>query len=384
MKIKKAAFSYPMKRILYSSNSFQQSPPSILSQPSSSSVSLPSSQPNLSPLSPTTSKPTFHKRPLPPQLVALSSREGKILFREAMSHGGMESFFALSEQFITQSDPAFCSLSSLAMVLNALNYDPKRVWKGSWRWVSEEMLQCEASQIKSGQSCCHNLDTIRQNGMDFNGFESLALCHDVNIESIRVTPEYGSESINFGRFKQVLTDVSTSDKADNFIVANFSRKALGQTGDGHFSPIGGFHIEKNLVLIMDVARFKYPPYWVTLDQLWQSMQWSDKFSGLSRGYFKISTGNAAAAAAAVVNSGSVDSSSVTSTICACSNCVTKVLEPAATVSPSGIFTVVGENNNRTNSSNGMECGCLSTVSADNGEMIRQCIADPSAMCRKRV
>jgi hypothetical protein len=31
---------------------------------------------------------------------------------------------------------------------------------------------------------------------------------------------------------------------------------LGQTGTGHFSPIGGFHESKDLVLIMDVARFK--------------------------------------------------------------------------------------------------------------------------------
>ena len=217
MKIKKIILSENIKRILNSKRF----------QPSSSSSSN-------TPLT----KPTFHKRPLPPNLIALSSREGKLLFREAMSLGGMESFFVLSEQFITQSDPAFCSLSSLAMVLNALNYDPKRVWKGSWRWVSEEMLQCEASTLKSGQSCCHNLDTIRQNGMDFNGFESLALCHDVNIESVRITPEYGEDIDNFNRFKNSLIDISGNDKADSFLVANFSRKALGQTGDGHFSPIG--------------------------------------------------------------------------------------------------------------------------------------------------
>ena len=401
MKIDKPVFSHSMKRILYSSNAFQRSPSLFSSKPSSSSP--PVLQQNSSSAT-TLPKPTYHKRPLPPQLVALSSREGKILFREAMSQGGMESFFALSEQFITQSDPAFCSLSSLAMVLNALNYDPKRVWKGSWRWVSEEMLQCEASQIKSGQSCCHNLDTIRQNGMDFSGFESLALCHEVNIDSVRVTPEYGSQPSNFNSFRKVLIDVSTSDKADHFIVANFSRKALGQTGDGHFSPIGGFHIEKNLVLIMDVARFKYPPYWVPLDQLWQSMQWSDKFSGLSRGYFKISTSNsavtsssstAAAAAAAAVSSFSANSNSVSSSACACSSC--------ATTSPTSSITFSGENNQTNNSnnnnnntnntnnnnnssnsnSNSKECGCRSSEAVDS-EVIRKCIADPSGMCRKHV
>lgn len=28
------------------------------------------------------------------------------------------------------------------MVLNALSIDPKRPWKGSWRWFHEELLDC--------------------------------------------------------------------------------------------------------------------------------------------------------------------------------------------------------------------------------------------------
>ena len=146
----------------------------------------------------------------------------------------MESYFALSEQFITQSEPAYCSLSSLAMVLNALNYDIGRVWKGSWRWVSEEMLQCETTNDKSHLNCCHSIEKVKSNGMDFNEFESLARCHEVNITSQRVTKEYGLSQTNYNNFKILLNNVSSSDKSESFLVVNFSRKALGQTGDGHF------------------------------------------------------------------------------------------------------------------------------------------------------
>lgn len=59
---------------------------------------------------------------------------------------------------------------------------------------------------------------------------------------------------------------------------------LLQTGDGHFSPIGGYHAARDLVLILDVARFKYPPHWVPLPLLWRAMQQSDKVTGESRGY----------------------------------------------------------------------------------------------------
>lgn len=40
------------------------------------------------------------------------------------------------------------------------------------------------------------------------------------------------------------------------VIVSYSRRGLNQTGTGHFSPIGGYHEGKDLVLIMDVARFK--------------------------------------------------------------------------------------------------------------------------------
>jgi len=286
---------------------------------------------------------SFHKRQLPSSLIALSSPAGKTLFREALASGGMESYFALSEQFVTQSEPSFCALSSLAMVLNALSYDPKKNWKGSWRWVSEETLQCETMSV-----CGHSLDKVRVDGMNFSEFESLAQCHGVPIKSFRVfnssdeknnktqkqllSSSRGGHSSSsssssttttitcsdpsrkhynhnhqhqqqqilrkdekeevvsstLAEFRQQVQSVSASDRADTFIVANFSRKELGQTGEGHFSPVGGYHAEKDLVLIMDVARFKYPPFWVPLEKLWTSMSMWDKQTGQSRGYFILS------------------------------------------------------------------------------------------------
>ncbi|KAE8805752.1 RNA-binding protein 34 [Hordeum vulgare] len=46
----------------------------------------------------------------------------------------MEGFFNLISYFETQSEPAFCSLASLSVVLNVLAIDPGRLWKGPWRW----------------------------------------------------------------------------------------------------------------------------------------------------------------------------------------------------------------------------------------------------------
>lgn len=46
----------------------------------------------------------------------------------------------------TQDEPAFCGLASLAMVLNALAIDPRRIWKGAWRWFHEQVT-CTAATL---------------------------------------------------------------------------------------------------------------------------------------------------------------------------------------------------------------------------------------------
>ena len=227
---------------------------------------------------------SFYGRTLPSTLIPFSSSRGKQLFKEALSAGTMESFFPLSEQFVTQSEPSFCALSSLAMVLNTLKHDPKKIWKGVWRWVDEETLLCKTSAV-----CGYSLENIRSRGMTFYDFETLAKCHNVNIQSYPVDDNCleGCHSHQYEHFRKLVIAISSSGDAHAFIVCNFSRKFLGQTGEGHFSPIGGYHSGENLVLIMDVARFKYPPYWVPLSELYEAMMCRDKAVNEPRGYFVI-------------------------------------------------------------------------------------------------
>jgi len=71
---------------------------------------------------------------------------------------------------------------------------------------------------------------------------------------------------------------------------NFSRKILNQTGDGHYNPSAGvaFHQDKIYSLFLDIAKFKYPAYWVDTEVLYESMKPVDPDSGRSRGYIMMS------------------------------------------------------------------------------------------------
>ncbi len=71
---------------------------------------------------------------------------------------------------------------------------------------------------------------------------------------------------------------------DTFLTVNFNRKALGQTGTGHYSPIAGYNAQRDLALVLDVAKFKYDSYWCPLTHLYEALKPLDKVSNISRGF----------------------------------------------------------------------------------------------------
>lgn len=110
---------------------------------------------------------------------------------------------------------------------------------------------------------------IERQGITLDQFICLAVCNTLDVRQFRAD---GSTSEQ--RFRQLVMEKTR--RANDVIVVSYSRQTLEQTGDGHFSPIGGYHPDRDLVLIMDVARFKYPPHWVKLSLLFEAMQQVDK------------------------------------------------------------------------------------------------------------
>nr|QCX35399.1 phytochelatin synthase 3 [Arundo donax] len=219
--------------------------------------------------------PSLYRRVLPsPPAVDFSSPEGKRLFAEALAAGTMEGFFSLVSCFQTQSEPAFCGLASLAVVLNALAIDPGRRWKGPWRWFDESMLDC-----------CEPLDKVKAQGITFGKVACLAHCSGAKVQSFR------ANRVTIHDLRRHLIRCASSQ--DCHLIASYHRKPFKQTGTGHFSPIGGYHAGQDMALILDVARFKYPPHWVPLSLLWEAMNTTDESTGLLRGFMLISRHTAA-------------------------------------------------------------------------------------------
>jgi len=59
---------------------------------------------------------------------------------------------------------------------------------------------------------------------------------------------------------------------------------MQQTGTGHYSPIAAYNSKRDLVLVLDVAKFKYDSYWCSLEYLYDALKPIDTVSSMSRGF----------------------------------------------------------------------------------------------------
>lgn len=234
----------------------------------------------------TTPRPSFYQRKLPDTCVAFASQEGKKIFKSALENNGLKSFYNLIEQHHTQTEPAFCGVSTLVLVLNALAVDPGQHWKGPWRWYEEKML-----------NCCVDLEEIKHAGITLRDFQCLAYCQGLSVDL-----QYCDETSSLEKFRMAverscLENTTTSDESKDeeresnnleCLVVSYSRQVLKQTGDGHFSPLAAYDKETDSVLILDTARFKYGAHWTKLPLIYEAMKPIDKTTGKSRGYAVLS------------------------------------------------------------------------------------------------
>lgn len=207
---------------------------------------------------------SLFRRPLPSTLVPFDGDDGRALLAEAIAAGTAGAFFPLVAQFHTQADPAWCGLGSLVTALNALEIDPQRTWKGPWRHFAEELL-----------ICCKSLEQAAAEGLTLDEVACLASCNGA------AATVHRGEDLEV--FRAALARSVRAPRGP-FVVANYDRATLGQTGTGHFSPIAALHEGRDLALVLDVARFKYPPHWVPVPLLWEAMRAPDPTTSKPRGW----------------------------------------------------------------------------------------------------
>jgi len=132
-------------------------------------------------------------------------------------------------------------------------------------------------------NCCVDLEEVKTKGVTIGTVACLAKCQGLAVDAV-----YGSNS-TVAEFRRVVKRTCTAPSATttqptSFLVVSYTRKVIGQTGSGHFSPIGAYDEASDHVLILDTARFKYGPHWVSLPLMFEALLPIDPATGKSRGY----------------------------------------------------------------------------------------------------
>lgn len=211
------------------------------------------------------SSPPVEALPLSPELISISSTQGQQLLILAESKAD---YAQLVPYLVPQARRAFCGPATTAAVINALLKPQPLATQSS-------LFNAAASAIKS------------ELALSFSGLTLEELAAFIRAHGLKVQVVHANDA-GLARFREVAS--TTLGEPGTFLIANYDRRVLKQSGAGHISPVGAFDSETDRVLILDVATQKYPYTWVPVSRLWEAMNTWDFDSGQTRGYLLVAAG----------------------------------------------------------------------------------------------
>ncbi len=182
----------------------------------------------------------------------------------------------LAETFLTQANLAYCGVATSVMALNSLAVPaPPVSGYGRYRfWTQDNLFAAEASRSVLAP------EQVARRGMTLQQLRALLASTGAQATAIH------GDAVNLASFRRLVV-ANLANPSDRLLV-NYLRSSLGQQGGGHISPLAAYHALSDRVLLLDVARYRYPSVWVPLQALWQAMRTIDSDSGRSRGLVVVS------------------------------------------------------------------------------------------------
>ena len=219
--------------------------------------------------------------PLPADLFDLTSPQGERLLQ---APDALEAYVPLSVHFVTQKTQAYCSVASMVTVLNALDVPaPASPEYAPYRTFTQDNFLDERTDAILPRA------TLARQGMTLDEMGQVLALHPVEVE----VHHAGDSSLE--AFRAAAQEHLGHD--GRAVIINYLREGLGQQRGGHHSPLASYDPGTDRFLILDVARYKYPPVWVEAAKLFAAMDTPDDDNqGRTRGYVLVRVRAAAPAA----------------------------------------------------------------------------------------
>jgi hypothetical protein len=177
-------------------------------------------------------------------------------------------FYNYQQGWEAQINQAYCGIAASAAVLNSLRGKitlPQDPLYNPFPWATQTQLvleECVRSKVYDVDKMQHHFY-----GLGLEMTEQLLNCHlqeqGYTATSYRVDPSQVSKK----EVRAAIVGALMDD--DSRVIINYDRGGIsqGDWGHGHFSPIGAYHQDLDAFLVMDVAKYKFPPVWVPTSNL---------------------------------------------------------------------------------------------------------------------
>jgi phytochelatin synthase len=175
-------------------------------------------------------------------------------------------YWAISPFYIPQQTDSDCSVASIAILLNALRGIPQR---------ADIDLVTPPGLLAAAGDRRWKAETARNGtGVTFAEFkaEIARSLHTYNLDNYRIDVFKPADTSD-ASLNQLQSLLAENERSDTDIaLAYFNQGVLTGDWDGpHISPIGAYDADNGRVLIMDVDRRYYVPYWSPVAKFLQSM-----------------------------------------------------------------------------------------------------------------
>jgi hypothetical protein len=190
-------------------------------------------------------------------------------------------FFLYQQGWEAQINQAYCAVATSAAVLNsyrgiiALPQDPLYV---PFAWATQATIVTE----ECVQEAVWDIDAVGKAGLGLGMVPDLLNCflapQGYMASAHPVDPDFSSVDT----LKDMVVDALMDENSR--VVLNYDRGGIGQGpfGHGHWSPIGAYNAKIDAFLIMDVAKYKYPPVWVPTENLFAGVSTLDVCSSMKQ------------------------------------------------------------------------------------------------------
>ena len=209
-------------------------------------------------------------------------------------------FFPLANHFVSQDNKIYCGPASSAIVLNALRLGKRKglprdrlsIGKAESVWLPQgfdpflrkytpnNVLTDRTKTAAEVLGKPIEIDGRMASdfGLQLRQLAQLLRAHGLKV-TIRVVD--GSAKPRAIR-REIARNLATRN---DYVLVNYARKALGQKGGGHISPLGAYDAASDSFLLMDVNPNRAPWVWVRAADLIAAMRTFDTVE--NRGYLLI-------------------------------------------------------------------------------------------------